>query len=93
MIVLGDGKRFPDEVVRKMYYLLKEKIWFAFQKDNLKSILCQAIGRGIDRETIRIQNIKEKPRIAHIPSLEMADATTKVRIRMAQQLTGLLIMK
>lgn len=92
MIVLGDGKRFPDDVVRQMYYLLKEKIWFAFRKDNLKSVLCQAIGRSIDRETIRIQNIKEKPRIAHIPSLEMVDATTKVRIRMAQQLTGLLIM-
>lgn len=93
MLVLGDGKRFPDDAVKQIYFLLKEQIWFVFKKENLKSMLCQAIGRGIDRDSIRIQKIKEKPRIAHIPSLEVADAETKVRIRMAQQLTELLIMK
>lgn len=93
MIVLGDGKRFPDEAVKQLYFLLKEKVWFVFKKDNLKSMLCQAIGRGVGRDSVRIQNIKEKPRIAHIPSLETLDASTKVRIRMAQQLTGLLVMK
>ena len=93
IIVLGDGKRFPDDAVRQLHFLLKENIWFVFKKDNIKSILCQAIGRGIDRETIRIQKINDRPRIAHIPSLEKADAITKVRIRLAQQLTGLLIMK
>lgn len=93
MIVLGDGKRFPDDAVRQMYFLLKERIWFVFKKENQMSMLCQAIGRGIDRSTIRIQSINDKPRIAHIPSLEKADAATIVRIRMAQQLTGLLIMK
>ena len=93
IIVLGDGKRFPDDAVKQLYFLLKENIWFVFKKDSIKSMLCQAIGRGIDRETIRIQKINDKPRIAHIPSLETADATTKVRIRLAQQLTGLLIMK
>lgn len=93
MIVLGDGKHFPDDAVRELQYLLKEKIWFAFKKKNIRSMLWQAIGYGVDRESIRIQNIKDKPRIAHIPSLEKIDASTKVRIRMAQQLTGLLIMK
>lgn len=93
VIVLGDGKRFPDEAAKHLYFLLKENVWFVFKKESIKSMLCQTIGRGIDRETIRIQNINDKPRIAHIPSLESVDATTKVRIRLAQQLTGLLIMK
>lgn len=93
MIVLGDGKRFPDDAVKQLSFLLKEKIWFVFKKKNLRSMLCQAIGHGIDRDSIRIQKIKDKPIIAHIPSLEAADAATRVRIRIAQQLTGLLIMK
>ena len=93
MIVLGDGKRFPEEAVKALRNILKERIWFVFQKDNLKSVLCQAIGRGVERDSIKIQKIKEKPRIAHIPALETVDPDTKVRIRMAQQLTGLLIMK
>ena len=93
VIVLGDGKRFPDEATKHLYFLLKENVWFVFKKESIKSMLCQTIGRGIDRETIRIQKINDKPRIAHIPSLESVDATTKVRIRLAQQLTGLLIMK
>ena len=93
MIVLGDGKRFPEDAVKALRNILKERIWFVFQKDNLKSVLCQAIGRGVERESIKIQKIKEKPRIAHIPALETVDPDTKVRIRMAQQLTGLLIMK
>ena len=93
MIVLGDGKRFPEEAVKALRNILKERIWFVFQKDNLKSVLCQAIGRGVERDSIKIQKIKEKARIAHIPALETVDPDTKVRIRMAQQLTGLLIMK
>ena len=93
MIVLGDGKRFPEDAVKALRNILKERIWFVFQKDNLKSVLCQAIGRGVERDSIKIQKIKEKPRIAHIPALETVDPDTKVRIRMAQQLTGLLIMK
>ena len=91
MLVLGDGKRFPDEAVRQLYFLLKERIWFVFKKDNLKSMLSQAIGKGLDRTTINIQKINNEPRIAHIPSLASADSNTKVRLRMAQQLTGLLI--
>ena len=93
MIVLGDGKRFPEEAVTGLKSILKERIWFVFQKENLKSVLCQAIGRGCDRNSIRIQKIKDIPRIAHIPSLDSVDPDTKLRIRMAQQLTGLLVMK
>lgn len=93
MIVLEDGKRFPDDASKALFYLLKEKVWFVFKKENLKSMLSQAIGRGCDRDTIRIQYIDDTPRIAHIPSLDTVDASTKNRIRMAQQITELLIMK
>ncbi|MGI6435765.1 MAG: GTPase [Syntrophomonadaceae bacterium] len=93
MIVLEDGKRFPDDASKALFYLLKEKVWFVFKKENLKSMLSQAIGRGCDRDTIRIQYIDHTPRIAHIPSLDTVDASTKNRIRMAQQITELLIMK
>lgn len=93
IIVLDDGKRFPDDARNALRNLLKEQIWFVFQKDNIKSMLGQAIGKGCERSEIRIQNINGEPRIAHIPSLEKVDAFTRNRIRMAQQLTGLLIMK
>ena len=56
-------------------------------------MLGQAIGKGCERSEIRIQDINGEPRIAHIPALETVDAYTRNRIRMAQQLTGLLIMK
>jgi len=93
MIVLEDGKRFPPEASKALFYLLKEKVWFVFKKENLKSMLSQAIGRGCDRDSISIQYIEDAPRIAHIPSLDTVDASTKNRIRLAQQITELLIMK
>ena len=93
MIVLDDGKRFPDDARNALRNLLKEQIWFVFQKDNLQSMLGQAIGKGLERNEIRIHEINGEPRIAHIPILETVDAYTRNRIRMAQQLTGLLIMK
>ena len=93
MIVLDDGKWFPDDARKALRKLLKEQIWFVFQKDNLKSMLGQAIGKGCERSEIRIQEINGKPKIAHVPMLETIDPCTRNRIRMAQQLTGLLIMK
>lgn len=93
MIVLEDGQRFPDNASKDLFFLLKERVWFVFKKDNLKSILTQAIGRGCDRNTIRIQYIEGTPRIAHISSLDTVDEGTKNRIRMAQQITELLVMK
>ncbi len=93
MIVLEDGKRFPDDATKALSRLLKESVWFVFYKENLKSMLSQAIGRGCDKNTISIQNINNVPRIAHIPTMDTLDASTNSRIRLAQQLTELLIMK
>ena len=93
MFVLEYGKRFPDDTTKSLRCLLKERVWFVFYNENLKSMLSQAIGRGCDRNTISIQSIDAVPRIAHIPSIGTLDTSTKNRIRLAQQLTELLIMK
>ena len=93
ILVIEDGTRFPDDAKWALQRLLKEQIWFVFQKKDIKSMLGQAIGAGLDRQQISIQKIDNKPRIAHIPSLETVDIYTRQRIEMAQQLTGLLIMK
>lgn len=93
MIVLEDGKRFPDEATKSLSRLLKEPVWFVFHKDNLKSMLSQAVGRGCHKNLISIQYINNVPRIAHIPSMDTLDASTNNRIRLAQQLTELLVMK
>ena len=93
MIVLEDGKRFPNDARKALSYILKEKVWFVFNTNNLKSILTQAIGKGCDKDSIRIQYINDEPRIAHIPNIDDLDGITVNRVRLAQQLTELLIMK
>jgi predicted GTPase/gas vesicle protein len=93
MIVLEDGKRFPVDARKALSYLLKEQVWFIFNTNTLKSILTQAIGKGCDKDSIRIQYINDEPRIARISNFDVLDANTYNRVRLAQQLTELLIMK
>lgn len=93
MILLEIGKRFPDDTRRDLSYLLKEQVWFVFNTNNPISILSQAIGKGCQKEDIRIQYINDQPRIAHIATLDELDSKTLNRMRLAQQLTELLIMK
>ena len=63
MILLEIGKRFPDDTRRDLSYLLKEQVWFVFNTNNPISILSQAIGKGCQKEDIRIQYINDQPRI------------------------------
>jgi len=98
MVVLEYGKVFPNDAAKALTSLLKEKILYIIKNDKIKSMLLQAIWRKADRTTvdvqkINIQDIDGEPRIAHIPFLDVVDANTKNRIRMAQQITELLIMK
>lgn len=95
MIVLEYGKVFPNEASQSLNVLLKEKVWYIIRNDSIKSMLLQALWRkaerqSIDAQNIRIQNINDTPRIAHIPFI---DSVEDNRIRMAQQITELLIMK
>lgn len=93
MILLEIGKRFPDDTRRDLSYLLKEQVWFVFNTNNPISILSQAIGKGCQKEDIRIQYVNDQPRIAHIATLDELDSKTLNRMRLAQQLTELLVMK
>ncbi|MBP7331617.1 MAG: 50S ribosome-binding GTPase [Firmicutes bacterium] len=89
MIMLDDGKRFPDDIRRNLSVLLKEQVWFVFYNDNPKILLSRAIGRGCAKDNI---SIEYKLKIAHVP-LNKLNALTVNRVRLAQQLTELLITK
>ena len=93
MIVLKKGISLSDKAVYSLCTILKERIWFVSDNDNTKVLLSQAIGHGCDKNAIKVQKIKNKPRIANIPTLDFIDSDVKVRIRLAQQLTGLLVME
>lgn len=98
MFLLRAGEEFPSFAARKLSELLKEKIWFVIDTGKLKSILIQAIWpkkerQYIDKDSIRIQYIDDKPQISHIPFIEKRNVNIRNRVRLAQQLTELLIMK
>lgn len=93
MFLLQDGTRFPEDITRQITHLMTEKVYFAFDNNNLKSLLRQALGKNFDKY-IYIQYIQDKPRIAHIQaSTEDLSLEIRNRIPLAQQLTELLIMK
>lgn len=92
LILLENKKRFPDNVRRRLSKLYKEEISFVFFTDK-KSLLLQAIGKSCKKGDISIEYINNEPRIGHITSLDELDSKTYNRMRLAQQLTELLIMK
>lgn len=93
MLVIPQGSTFSQEASKALGQLLKEKVWFVVNTNNLYDMLRQAIGHGCEPDQIRIQKDENQPMIAHINDLDHVDASTKNRIRLAQQLTQLLIMK
>ncbi|OAT84199.1 hypothetical protein A6P54_02565 [Bacillus sp. MKU004] len=80
---------FPQKTKQLLERLLDEKIWFVIDTGNQKSILSQAIGRGCDRNNIRME---EKLKVANVP-LEELDLQTLIRVKLAQQVTGLHVMQ
>ncbi|OEF96166.1 GTPase [Desulfuribacillus alkaliarsenatis] len=89
MLLITPSTIFPGEVVAKMEKILGEQVLFVIDTKNQFSILSQAIGKNCDRKKI---SIEEKIRVAHVP-LDDLDATTRSRLRLAQQLTGLHVMR
>jgi hypothetical protein len=89
MFLIAPNTTFPDQDRKKLEYLLDEQIWFVIDTKNRFSILAQAIGRDCDRNRIRIE---EKIHVAHVP-LDDLNRVTKARVRLAQQLTGLHVMR
>lgn len=89
MLLIEPKIKFPEDVRRDLEKLLGEKVWFVINTRNKVSILAQAIGRDCDRSKVSIEsNIQ----MAHVP-VDDLDAVGISRIRLAQQLTELHVMK
>ena len=94
MLLLKDGAKFPEETKLRIIDLMKERVYFAFDNQNLFSLVRQALGTHCDKDNIDIQKIKGEPKIVHLNiPLEKLHEDTKQRIPLAQQLTELLIIK
>lgn len=93
MFVLKDGTRLPSNVKKDLGNLMKESVWFSFTKDKVYSTLLQILGKGINRQDIRLESIKGVERIVHISNYDQLDAQQQSRIILAQQLTNLVFMK
>lgn len=89
MFLIAPTTKFPDQVKINISRILNENIWFVIDTANQKSIISQAIGYGCDRNKI---SIEEKLKVAHVPIDEL-DPLTLIRVKLAQQLTGLHITK
>ena len=94
MLVIEPDCRFPDDMRKELSRLLKEDVYFIVDNKNMRSKLAQAIGKECDRELLRIQYIDNEPRIAHIAiPIDQLTPKTVNRVKLAQQLTDLLVMK
>ena len=89
MLLIEPKTTFPEDVRKDLEKLVGEKIWFVINTHNQASILTQAIGRGRDRRKVSRES---KIRVAHVP-IDNLDAVGICRIRLAQQLTELHIMR
>lgn len=88
MIKLNDGTVFPKEQTEELHKLMSERIYFVYNTDNKKILISRVIGKEIDRNLI---SIEEKIGVAYVP-LKNITQNTKIRVRLAQQFSELLIM-
>lgn len=88
-IILDDGKRFPEKQKQDLQRLMNEKIDFVFYTDVKKILISRIIGKAIDRTSI---NIEDKIGVAHI-QIQVSDPSLINRIRLAQQLSEMIIVK
>ena len=89
MLVIAPGTVIPDSVRARLKNLLRERIWVVVNTGNRVFTLCQAIGRACDRRRV---SLEEQIQVAHVPIPE-ASAELRGRIRLAQQLTELHVMR
>lgn len=88
-LLIDPSTRFPAEVRSGLEDLLGERVGFVINTRELASILSQAIGRDCDRRRV---SIEDKIRVAHVP-IAVLDAVGRSRVRLAQQLTELHIVR
>lgn len=91
IIRLKNDIAIPIDIQNQLSNLFNENVRFIIDDNSRKSILIQSIGLNIDTDNIKILCIDNIPRIVNISHLKKLDSTTKIRIRLAQQLTKTLI--
>lgn len=85
LILPNSGSVFPEAQENDLYKLMTERIWFAEESDNKKVFISKAL--RIDKNKI---SIEEEIGVAHI-HLGSASPNMKIKERLTQQLSGLLI--
>lgn len=88
-LLIDPATRFPAEVRSGIEDLLGERVGFVVNTRDPASILSQAIGKDCDRRRV---SIEEKIRVAHVP-IGVLDAVGRSRVRLAQQLTELHVVR
>ena len=89
MFLIEPGFTFPENVQNSLERLLEEKICFIVDTKRKFSLLAQAIGKNCDRHEI---GVEKKLPVVHVPFDEL-DNRTKTRVKLAQQLTEIHIMR
>ena len=89
LLCLNDGVRFPDKEKENLLKLMGEKIAFVFYDENPRVFISRIIGKSINYNNISVEG---KIGVAHIRT-DNVSANLYNRIRVAQQLTQLLITK
>ena len=89
LLLLSDGVRFPKEGRQKLYELMSERIDFVYEATSEKVLISRVLGKSVDRSQI---SIERKINVAHVPIRELTPEMRN-RIQLAEQLSGLLIMR
>ncbi len=89
MLMLQPEVIFPDLARQDLLKLFDESIYFVENKRSKLTILCQAIGQNCDEFVLSNDEING---IVYA-SLDELDNVTKMRVKLAEQLTGLHVMK
>lgn len=89
LLLIEPGTTLPEDVRRNLEKLLQEKICCTRNTPDKAAILAQAVGRDCHPRKVRIE---PDIQTAHVPVGDL-DAAGVSRIRLAQQLTELYVMK
>ena len=89
LLELPDGTIFPEDGKEKIQKLMGEQVSFVFESDNKWVLLSRILGKKVERTNIKIE---ENIGVAHVP-VDKKNLFLVNRVRLAQQLTELLITK
>jgi gas vesicle protein len=91
LLILADGARLPYKLKRDLAGLLDEGVRYVFECGDVRVMLSRTIGRTCDRRSIRIEEVKGEPLIAHIKAIDELGNEARTGIRLGAQVTELLI--